>query len=340
MKTAEQDYGSLSRLRKLAIFFTIIGPENAAEILRSFEDAEVEAIVREMVDLDLVDDQLQQRVLDEFSTLLLESATSIKGGYDIAFKTMENARGVGRARSLASKLGLLRDAPTEFGDFSEMSARQMWNLIKTEQLQTIAFLLSAIEADKAAEIIELMDESMQTDVVVAMGQIGPTSSKILHKVLKNLSRHTEGRVPPTLSSLGGAERLAAVMKRLNTAVGKSLLASIESTDAVLGAKVLKEMFSFRDLVRLNQEAMQRIMREVDTPTMVMAMKSAPAELANLIYGSLSKRGAEALREELEMMGPVRIKEVEAAQEIVLQVVRKLEEEGEISLDGDGEDQYV
>ncbi len=340
MKTEEQNYSTIPRIRKLAIFFTVIGPESAAEILRAFDDAEVETIVREMVDLALVDDQLQQQVLDEFSSLLLDSATSVKGGYEVAIKTMENARGVNRARSLASKLGVSRDAPTALGDFSDMSARQMWNLIKTEQLQTIAFLMSAIDPDKAAEILELMEDDMQTDVIVAMGQIGPTSSKILKKVLKNLSRHTEGRIPPALSTLGGANRLAEVMKRLEPGVGKTLLTTIESTDAELGAKVLKEMFSFRDLVRLSQDAMQQIMREVDTPTMVMAMKSASPELSNMIYASLSKRGAEALKEELEMMGKVRIKEVEAAQEVVLQVVRKLEEEGEISLDGDGDDQYV
>ncbi|MCZ6673512.1 MAG: flagellar motor switch protein FliG [Verrucomicrobia bacterium] len=340
MEATEEQYSSLPRIRRLAILFTVIGPDNATEVLASFDDAEIEAIAREMMDLELIDDKMQQQVLDEFSSLLLESATSIRGGYKVALKTMEYARGANRARSLASKLDLPSDAPSDLGDFSEMRAQQMWNLLKAEQPQTIAFLLSAIDASKAAEILELMDEVMQSEIVISMGHLGPTSSDILEKVLKNLSRHTEGRMPPPVSKLGGAEHLAGVMKLLDTAVGKNLLTVIESADAELGALVLKEMFSFRDLVKLNQNAMQRVMREVDTTTMVMAMRSASTELTDIIYGSLSKRGAEALREELEMMAPARLKEVEAAQEIVLQIVRKLEEDGEISIDGNGDDQYV
>ncbi len=340
MEVTDQDYGSLPRIRRLAIFFTVIGPDNAAEVLKSFDDVEIEAIAREMMELDLIDNAMQEQVLDEFSSLLLESATSIKGGYEVALKAMENARGAHRARSLASKLDIITEAPSDLGDFSEMGAQQMWNLVKAEQPQTIAFLLSAIDVNKAAELLALVDEDLQSEIVMSMGHLGPISSDILEKVLKNLSRHSEGRIPPPASKLGGAEHLANVMKMLDSAVGKTLLTAIESSDAELGAKILKEMFSFRDLVKLNQDAMQKVMREVDTTTMVMAMKSASTELKDMIYGTLSKRGAEALREELEMMGPARIKEVEAAQEIVLQIVRKLEEDGEISFDGDGDDQYV
>lgn len=340
METKEEQYKNLSRIRRLAIFFTVIGPENSAEVLRSFDDSDIETIAREMVELELIDDHLQQQVLDEFSNLLLESATSVKGGFDVALKTMETVRGPNRARSFASKMGVASDVPSDLGDFAEMGAQQMWNLIKTEQTQTIAFLLSAIDSNKAAEILELMDEPTQSETVVAMGQLGPTSSNILEKVLKNLSRHTEGRIPPSVAKLGGIEHLADVMKLLDTVVGKTLLSVLETADAELGAKVSKEMFSFRDLVKLSQDAMQRVMREVDTPTMVMAMRSASPDLSKMIYGSLSKRGAEALREELEMMGPAKKTEVEAAQEIVLQIVRKLEEDGEISFDGNGEDQYV
>ncbi len=340
MKLNNEEYQSLPRIRRLAIFFVVIGPENSADVLKSFDDYEVDAIVREMAGLELIEDSLQQKVLDEFSGLLLQSATAIKGGFEIAVKTMESARGVNRARGLAGKLGIPSNAPTDLGDFSEMGAQQMWNLIKTEQPQTIAFLLSAIDAGKTAEIIDLIEEPLQSEIVVAMAQLRPTTSNALEKVLKNLSRHTEGRLPPSVSKLGGVNHLAEVIKQLDGALGKSLLSELEAIDPELSAQVLKEMFSFRDLVKLDQDAIQRVMREVDTATMVMAMKSATPDLCNLIYGSLSKRGAEALKEELEMIGPAKIKEVEAAQEIVLQIVRKLEEDGEISLDGSGEDQYV
>ena len=339
METTETDYNAIPKIRRLAIFFTVIGPENSAEILQSFEDAEVEAIAQEIIDLDLIDDDLQRQVLEEFSSLLLDSASSVKGGYDIAIKTVENARGPIKARSLASKLG----PPTRsnlFEEFSQLGARQLWNMLKDEQSQTIAFILSGLETEKAVEILDFMEDEMRSEVVVGMGIQNPTTARVMEKVVKNLSLQTEGRMPPPVSQLGGEEHLASVMKQLDSGVSKGLLSDIEAADAQLGARISKEMFSFRDLVKLSQEAMQRIMREVDTQTMVMAMKSAEPELCDMIYASLSKRGAEALREELELLGRVKIKEVDAAQEVVLQSVRQLEEDGEISFDESGEDQYV
>jgi flagellar motor switch protein FliG len=340
MANAKEDYSSIPKIRRIAIFLTVIGPETAAQILRSFDDLEVEAIGREMVTIELVDEELQQKVLEEFSALLVESIGSVRGGYDVALQTLEIARGPYHARNLVGKMEPSRDSRDVIEEISEMDARQIANLIKAEQPQTIAFLLGAMDAYKAAEIIQLLDQSIRSEVVIRMGTLDPTPSTILNKVIKNLSRHIDARSQQPMSHFGGAARVAQVLNLVDKSLSKTLLSDIEEGDAHLGALVRQKMFSFNDLITLTVQDMQRIMREVDSTTLVMAMKPASAALKDKIFSCLSKRAGEALREELELLGSVRLKEVEAAQEAIILSVRKLEEDGEISLGGDGGNQYV
>lgn len=340
MSGPAEDYTSIPKIRRMAIFLTVIGPESAAQILKSFDDLEVEAIGREMVSIELIDEDLQQKVLEEFSTLLIESIGSVRGGYDVALQTLEIARGPYHARNLVGKMEPSRDSRDVIEEISEMEARQIANLIKGEQPQTIAFLLGAMDAHKAAEIIQLLDQGIRSEVVIRIGGLDPTPSAILNKVIKNLSRHIDARGHQPMSHFGGAGRVAQVLNLIDKALSKSLLSDIEEGDAQLGALVRQKMFSFNDLATLTVQDMQRVMREVDSTTLVMAMKPASAVLKEKIFSCLSKRAAEALREELELLGSVRLKEVESAQEAIIMSVRKLEEDGEINLGGDGGNQYV
>jgi len=339
MPAVEVDYRAIPRVRRLAMFFAIVGPDNATQVLKSFDDEQTEAIVRELAQLDLVDESLQRQVLEEFSGLLVESATSVRGGYEVALQVYEGARGAGRARGFASKLGPSKQARAMQEDFSGMNGRQILGLLRSEQAQTVAYVLSAMDAPKAAEVLREMPEEQRKEVVVRMSRLSPTPSDVLHKVVANVLGKATVQSQSSVLSLGGSVHIAAVLKELDATVSKQLLGDIESADATAGAAIAKEMFSFRDLVDLPQEAMQLVMREIDTATMVVAMKSAEPELMEKIYGGLSKRGAEALREEFELQGPLRKKEVEAAQNVVLDCVRKLEEEGQINLGG-GDDEYV
>lgn len=340
MKPGTEDYSSIPKLRRLAIFLVVIGPETAAEILKSFDDMEVEALGREMVAIELIDEELQKKVIEEFSNLLIDSVGSVRGGYDIALKTLEIAKGPYHARNLVGKMEPSRDSREVIEEISEMEPRQMANLIKAEQPQTIAFLLGAMDPHKAAEIIQLLDQNIRSEVVIRLGTLDPTPSSILNKVVKNLSRHIDARGHQAMSHFGGAARVASILNHVDKAISKTLLSDIEDGDAQLGALVRQKMFSFNDLVNLSIADMQRVMREVDSATLLMAMKPASAVLKEKIFACLSKRAAEGLREELEFLGSVRLKEVEAAQEAIIMSVRQLEEDGEISLTGDGGNQYV
>lgn len=340
MSGTKEQYADIPKLRRLAIFLVVIGPESAAHILRSFDDLEVEALGREMVAIELIDEELQQKVLEEFSSLLIESVGSVKGGYDVALKTLEIAKGPYHARNLVGKMEPSRDSRDVIEEISEMDARQIANLLKSEQPQTIAFLLGAMDAHKSAEIIQLLDVNIRSEVVMRMGTLDPTPEPILNKVVKNLSRHIDARAQQPMSHFGGAARVAQVLNYVDKAISKVLLSDIEEGDPQLGALVRQKMFSFNDLANISQADMQRIMREVDSATLVMAMKPASAVLKDKIFSCLSKRAAEGLREELELLGAVRLREVEAAQEAIILTVRKLEEDGEINLSGGGGNEFV
>lgn len=334
MATVQERYNSIPKIRRIAMFLVIIGPESASKILRSFDDLEIEAISREMVELELIDEEIQSAILKEFSSLLIESSGSVRGGYDVALEILEAAKGPYAARNLVGKMAPTRDSKEVIEEISEMEARQIANLIKGEQPQTISFLLGSMEEHKAAELIQLLSPEIRSEVVLRMGSLDPTPGSILNKVVKNLSRHLDSRAHQTMTHFGGANRVAKILNLLDKSVSKALLTELEENDATLGAQVRQKMFSFNDLVVISLQDMQRIMREVDSSTLVLAMKPASAVLREKIFSSLSKRAAEGLREELDLLGAVRLKEVETAQEAIINIVRQLEEEGEINLGGD------
>ena len=337
---SEANYQEISKVRRLAMFLILIGPETASELLRSFDEMEVEAISREMVSIDLIDDKMQKNLMDEFSPLLVGGVSSIRGGYHVTLETLEAARGPYAARNLVGKMEPTLDSKEVIAELSEMEARQIANLLSSEQAQTIAFLLGSMDVAKAAETLELLPNDTRSEVVLRMGLLEPTPTNILNKVVKNLSRHLEGGAQKTMVNFGGSNRVASLLNKLDKSLSKSLLAELEESNAALGAKVRHKMFSFNDLLSVAPDVMQRILREVDSSTLMLAMRPAPAGLKDKIFGALSKRAAEGLQEELEMMGAVRLKEVEAAQESIIEVVRKLEEEGEISLGDDADDALV
>jgi flagellar motor switch protein FliG len=334
MATTQEQYESIPKIRRIAMFLVMIGPDSASKVLAAFDDLEIEAISREMVEIELIDEDIQKAVLKEFSGLLLESAGSVKGGYEVALQVLEKTKGAYAARNIVGKMAPTKDSKEVIDEIGEMEARQIANLIKGEQPQTISFLLGSMEEHKAAELIQLLAPEIRSEVVLRMGNLEPTPGSILNKVVKNLSRHLDNRAHQTMTHFGGANRVAKILNLVDKTISKSLLTELEENDSALGAQVRQKMFSFNDLIRISVPDMQRIMREVDTSTLVMAMKPAPEILKEKIFSALSKRAAEGLKDELDMLGSVRLKEVEAAQESIIGVVRQLEEEGEVNLGGE------
>jgi flagellar motor switch protein FliG len=337
---ADLDYSKLSRQQKLAVFLIVLGPESAAGVLKEFDDPTIELLCREMSTIPVVSEALQQQVVAEFGGIVAQSMKTSLGGLAYAQRTLEIAKGDYKASAIIGRVGPSGTSVEMIKDISEMEGRQIFNLIKSEQPQTIAFLLSYLDTAKATEIFTLLSPDLREEVIERLGTIDSTSLEHVAKIVRALGKHFDTKVRPSFHRSGGVRVVADLLNQLDKETSKNLLARLEERNSQLGSAIRKKMFSFEDLNRLQSADLQRVLREVDSNNLAVSMKSASEVIRDKIYASISKRAAESLREEIELLGPVRLKDVEIAQDAIIQVVRRLEEEGSITLETEGSESLV
>ena len=352
------DYSKFNRVQKTAVFLIVVGQEAAANLVKTFADGELEAVCREMAKLPVISDEIRQSALDEFSSLVDVGFGSALGGTSYVRGTLELARGEHRAAYL-----LERVAPAAGGDgggvslpqFEGMDTRQVFSLLRGEQPQTVAFLLSQLDFAKAGEILRMLDpEQRPTDevhpalhdrvldpeqraeVIERLGEMESTSPEVVRRIAQQFNKRAtteKPAAPPSMHHSGGAPFVANLLKTLDKEASRSLLAVLQDRNATLSDTIRKKLFSFDDMAALTNADIQKIMREVESADLATALKGPRGEIMlKKVAASMSKRAAEGLHEEIEMLAPVRPKDQEAAQDRILAVVRKLEEQGEITLD--------
>jgi flagellar motor switch protein FliG len=332
---ADIDYSKLNRQQKLAIFLISIGPETAAQVLKQFDDVEIENLCREMAAFQMIPENVSKQAMEEFASVVASSAQAATGGIAFVQRTLELAKGDHRASAIVGRVGPAVGTSIEvIKDISDMEGRQIFNLIKHEQPQTISFVLSYLEPAKSAEVFPLLSPDLREEVLERLGTIESTSIELVNKIARSLGKHFDTKNRPAFHHSGGVRAVASLLNSLEKDLSKTLLGRLEERNAALSAAIRKKLFSFEDLNRLQPADLQRILREIDSGNLAIAMKSASEPLRNKVYAGLSKRAAESLKEEIEMLGPVRLKDVEAAQDLIIQAVRRLEEEGQISIDSD------
>src|SRR5882672_1487807 len=337
---ADIDYTKLSRQQKLAIFLIVVGPDAAAEVLKHLDDATIELLCREMSTFPMVPETVVKQVSEEFGVIVAQSVNCSLGGLGYAQRTLEIAKGDYKASAIIGRVGPVGTSVEVIKDISEMEGRQIYNLIKAEQPQTISFVLSYLDNDKSSEVFTLLSPELREEVVERLGTIESTSLDLVSKIVRSLGKHFDTKVRPAFHRSGGVRAVADLLNTLDKEMSKSLLARLEERNAQLGAAIRKKMFSFEDLSRLASADLQRVLREVDSANLAVSMKSSTEPMKEKIYGSISKRAAESLKEEIDLLGAVRLKDVETGQDAIIQVVRRLEEEGAITLDSDGAESLV
>ena len=333
---AELDYNKLNRQQKLAVFLVVIGPEAAANVLQQFDDAEIELFCREMSTLSIIPSAAAKAAMEEFTSIVASGASSPLGGLGYAQRTLEIAKGDYKASAIIGRVGPVGTSVEVIKDICEMEGRQIFNLIKQEQPQTIAFLMSSLDSAKSSEIFSLLSPELREEVLERLGTIESTSLDLVSKIVRNLSRHFDVKGRPAFHTSGGVRAVADLLNQLDKETSKNLLARLEERNATLSSAIRKKLFSFEDLLRLQPADLQRVLREVDSANLAVSMKNASESLRDKIYGAISKRAAESLKDEVQLLGPVRLKDIETAQEAIIQVVRRLEEEGQIALETDGD----
>jgi flagellar motor switch protein FliG len=332
---ADIDYTKLNKQQKLALLLIVVGPDAAADILRQFDEAEIESVCREMNQFTMVPDEVRRQVAEEFSPVVGKSMVATRGGLDFAREMLVLSHGDYKANSILGRVGLAPSGTTVdiVNDLAEMDARQIFNLIKQEQPQTVSFILSYLPGAKSAEVFSLFGPEAREEVIERLGTIESTSVELVSKIVRNLGKHFDKKSQPSYHHSGGVRSVADLLNGLDKETSKNLLGRIEERNPALGSAVRRKLFSFDDLIRLQSADLQRVLREVESSSLAVAMKSAPEALRTMIYGAISKRAAESLKDEIEMLGPVRVKDVEIAQDGIIQIVRRLEEEGAIATDG-------
>jgi flagellar motor switch protein FliG len=324
-------YSNLNRTQKLAAFLILLGPESAGELLRNFSGAQLEAVAKEMVSIPYVDPSMRDAILDEFSSVVFEGIQAALGGASMAQHSLELAKGDFQAVKVMSRVAPI--SPKDLDDgMSEMDGRQIFNLLRAEQMQTIAFILSFMESKKASQVVALLTPEQREEVIERLGTMEPTSRDWVKKVSSNLQKHFDRRAQQGLQKAGGIDVAADILNTMDKETRKTLLTALDARNADLGNAIRKKVFGFVDLVRLNPDDLRKILKEVDIADLAKALKGASTETANAFYAIMSKRQAAGVKEEVEVLPNMRAKDVEKAQDLVIAVARKLDEEGTVSLD--------
>lgn len=331
------EYAKLNKVQKIAAFLITIGPAAAADVMKSFDTIQLEPICREMMAMPLIPSGVQRELMDEFADVVKEGSRSTLGGLGFTHAALELAKGDYTASSILSRCEPA--TRTEANDeIRQMDGPQVFNLVKSEQPQTIAFVLSCMDTAKAAEIVGMLAPEVREEVVERLGAMDATSRDSIHKVAKNLNQHIDRRaMQQGLNRSGGVKACAEILNALDKEMRKGLLTKVEERNAPLGAAIRKMVFSFDDIGRLTTADLQRVLREVDSACLPLALKTARPAITTAMLAAMSKRAAQGLAEEIEMISQPKAKEVEAAQNKIIEVVRKLEESEEITIDGGGEE---
>ncbi|MCX7969946.1 MAG: flagellar motor switch protein FliG [Negativicutes bacterium] len=313
---------------KAAILLIALGPEIAAKIFRYLKDEEIEKLTLEIANHPKISEEEKDMVLNEFKQMMAARNYLFSGGIELANSILDKAIGRERAGNMLRKLtATLQVRPFDFA--RQADPAQLFNFIQNEHPQTIALVMAYLDPGKAGTILSQLPAERQFDVAKRLATMERTSPEVLHDVERILESKMSQLGPRDYTSAGGVEAIVEVLNRVDRATERSILENFEMYDPELAEEIKKRMFTFEDIVLLDDRSLQLVLREVDNKDLALSLKAAPVTVSEKIFRNISKRASEMLREEIEFMGPVRISDVEDSQQKIVNVIRRLEESGEI-----------
>ena len=336
MATNTQDY---TGIQKAAILLIALGPERSADIFKHLKEDEIEELTLEIANTRSVSPQVKEDVLNEFYQICLAQQYIAEGGIGYAKELLDKALGEDRAQEVITKLtASLQVRPFEFVRKTDPS--QLLNFIQDEHPQTIAMILSYLTSAQAALVIGALPPEKQADVAKRIAMMDRTSPDVIKEVERVLEKKLSSLVNQDYTIVGGVDAIVNILNTVDRTTEKHIMESLEIEEPELADEIRKKMFVFEDILLLDDRAIQRVLRDVDNADLGVALKAANEEVQNVIFKNLSKRLAAMIKEDREFMGPVRMKDVEEAQQKVVSVIRKLEDSGEIVISRGGGDEIV
>jgi len=329
----------LSGRQKAAILLIFLGPEIASEVLKELSDEEMEMLTLEIARLQKVESDVRDAVIDEFNQLLLAQEYLSMGGIRYAKELLEKALGSEKASEIISKL----NASFQVRPFEIVRATdptQLINFIQGEHPQAIALILAYLQPEKAAVVISSLSEEIQADVAKRLAIMDRTSPETVREVERLLEKKLSSILSEDFTSVGGIDATVEVLNKVDRGTEKTIIETLEVQDPELAEEIKKRMFVFEDVVSIDDRGIQRILREIDMKELAVALKGSGEDVLDKFSRNMSKRAVAMLQEDMEFMGPVRVKDVEESQQKIVNVIRSLEEAGEIIISRGGEEELI
>ncbi len=330
---------SISGVQKAAILLIALGPEKSASIFKHLKEEEIEELTLEIANTRSVTPQVKEEIIEEFYQVCLAQQYIAEGGISYAKELLEKALGSERAMSVIGKLtASLQVKPFEF--VRKTDATQLLNFIQDEHPQTIALILSYLSPQQAAMIVSALPPERQADVARRIAVMDRTSPDVVKEVEKVLESKLASLVNQDYTIIGGVDAVVDILNTVDRGTEKHIMETLEVEEPELADEIRKKMFVFEDILLLDDSAIQRVLRDVENSDLGLALKSANDQVQSAIFNNLSKRLAVMIKEDMEFMGPVKMKDVEEAQQKIVSIIRKLEEAGEIVISRGGGDEIV
>lgn len=330
----------LTGVQKAAILFITLGPEAASSIIKKLPEREIQKITFEIANISSVKSEQRQDILQEFIEMNKAKEFIVEGGLEYAKTLLGKALGPQRAAEILDKV---TEATQQFRPFSiarKADAHQLLNVLVSEHPQTIALVLCYMQPDKSAQIMSALPEELQAEVAYRIATMNTTSPAMVKEIEKVLDAKLSSVIKTETTNLGGIQSIVEILNQVDRTTEKNITEGLEREDAELAEKVKESMFVFEDIINLDDVSIQRILREVDNKELVLALKGCSEEVQELIFRNQSKRAGATLKEDIQFLGPVRLMDVEKAQQNIVNIIRRLDESGEIIMARGGEDAII
>ena len=324
---------------KAAILLIALGPEKSAQIFKHLKEDEIEQLTLEIANTSSVSPQTKEQVLNDFYEVCLAQQYIAEGGIGYAKELLEKSLGEEKAKAVIGKLtASLQVRPFEF--IRRTDSSQLLNFIQDEHPQTIALILSYLPPSQASAVISSLPPEKQADVARRIAQMDRTSPDVIKQVEKVLEKKLASLVNQDYTIVGGVDAIVEILNSVDRGTERHIMETLEVEEPELADEIRKKMFVFEDILSLDDRAIQRVLRDVDNGDLALALKGAAEEVQNVILNNLSKRLAVMIKEDMEYMGPVRMKDVEEAQQKIVNIIRKLEDSAEIVIARGGGDEII
>ncbi|MBI3038471.1 flagellar motor switch protein FliG [bacterium] len=338
-KEAPAGAKDLSGRAKAAILLIFLGPETSGNIFQSLKDEEIEALTIEIAKWRKISPEDKQLVLFEFEQLMMAREFYAQGGLDYAKELLEKSVGPIKALEILSRMGTsLQVRPFESARAADPT--QLATLIQSEHPQTIALILSYLQPEKASIVLQSMTAEAQTEIAKRLALMDRTSPEVTREVESYLDRKLSAIMSQDFTTVGGIETLVSILNSVDRATEKTIIETMEVQEPNLAEEVKKRLFVFEDVVLIDDRGIQRMLKEIDPKDLSISLKGSTDEVKEKFFKNMSKRAAEMLKEEMAYMGPVRLRDVDQAQQRIVHIVKNLESKGEIVIARPGEEEMI